>query len=31
LYCLVTFIVMTLMQVIEGRTRIPGMLSLGAK
>lgn len=31
LYCLVTFIVMTLMQVIEGKTRIPGMLSLGAK
>ncbi|MDA0997181.1 MAG: amino acid ABC transporter permease [Proteobacteria bacterium] len=31
LYCLVTFTVMTLMQKIEGRTRIPGMLSLGAK
>ena len=31
LYILVTSIVMLLMRVIEGRVRIPGMISLGAK
>ena len=31
LYCIVTFVVMGLMQAIEGKTRIPGMISLGAK
>jgi glutamate/aspartate transport system permease protein len=31
LYCLVTFIVMTLMRVVEHRTAIPGMISLEAK
>lgn len=31
LYCLVTFIVMTVMRVVEGRTAIPGMISLESK
>lgn len=31
LYCLVTFIVMTAMRVVEGRTAVPGMISLEAK
>ncbi|MGE3624878.1 MAG: amino acid ABC transporter permease [Hyphomicrobiales bacterium] len=31
LYCLVTFIVMTFMRVLESRTAVPGMISLGAK
>jgi glutamate/aspartate transport system permease protein len=31
LYCLVTFIVMTAMRVVEGRTAIPGMISLESK
>lgn len=31
LYCLVTFIVMTIMRVVEGRTAIPGMISLESK
>lgn len=31
LYCLVTFIVMTIMRVVEHRTAIPGMISLESK
>ena len=31
LYCVVTFIVMTVMRVVEGRTAIPGMISLESK
>lgn len=31
LYCLVTFIVMTIMRVVERRTVVPGMISLEAK
>ena len=31
LYCLVTFIVMTAMRIVERRTAIPGMISLEAK
>lgn len=31
LYCLVTFVVMTLMRVVEHKTAIPGMISLEAK
>lgn len=31
LYCLVTFIVMTTMRVVERRTAVPGMISLEAK
>jgi glutamate/aspartate transport system permease protein len=31
LYCIVTFIVMTIMRVVEHRTAIPGMISLEAK
>lgn len=31
LYCVVTFIVMTIMRVVEARTAIPGMISLEAK
>lgn len=31
LYCLITFIVMTAMRVVERRTAIPGMISLEAK
>jgi glutamate/aspartate transport system permease protein len=31
LYCLVTFIVMTIMRVVERRTAIPGMISLESK
>jgi glutamate/aspartate transport system permease protein len=31
LYILITAVVMGIMQVVEGRTRIPGMISLGAK
>jgi glutamate/aspartate transport system permease protein len=31
LYCIITFIVMTAMRVVERRTAIPGMISLEAK
>jgi len=31
LYCLITFIVMTIMRIVERRTAIPGMISLEAK
>jgi glutamate/aspartate transport system permease protein len=31
LYCLVTFIVMTVMRVVERRTAVPGMISMQAK
>jgi glutamate/aspartate transport system permease protein len=31
LYCLITFIVMTAMRIVERRTAVPGMISLEAK